>query len=261
LNRKEILERSGSPGDRLLMARVLDKIETVKKTHDIQVSDFLDPSQQALISPVLSQVPGISFLWAGGYLLSERRRLVITPDYLEPDSSDARLEVLAMTGSPKFHNLCHRDYLGAILSLGVKREKIGDLIVAGDGCQVIVDRDIAEYISTNLLKVGRAGIRVEKVSLEDLRLPEEQVREIFATVPSLRLDAVAAAGFGVSRTKIAAEIAAEKARVNWHVVTDSSYPVGEGDRISIRGRGRMEIDRVKGETKKGRLSLVLRRFY
>ncbi|MHB9094738.1 MAG: photosystem II S4 domain protein [Eubacteriales bacterium] len=260
LDRKEILERAGTPEDRILMARVLDKTESVKKFHYTAVSEFYDPYQQNLISPVLSKVPGISFVWDGGYPGAERKRLVIHPDYMTAGESDSELMVLSISGNLKFQGLSHRDFLGAVLGLGIKREKVGDIIVNEGGCQVVVDRSIGDYITENLTKVHRVSVKVEKIAPETIEVPAEKVKEIFATVPSLRLDAVAAAGFGVSRTKIASVIAAENVKVNWAVTTNLAHGVKEGDIISIRGRGRTEITSVRGETKKGRISIVLKRY-
>lgn len=260
LDRRDLLDRAKSPEERTLIARVIDRIETVLKNHEAAVTEFYDPAQQNLISPVLIKVPGISFIWAGGYDLAERKRLVFCPEYLDVNGIADNIGVLTVTGNLKFQSLSHRDFLGAILGLGIKREKIGDLIVTIDGCQVIVDLAVAEYMKANLTKVHRVGVKVAMATPEELLLSPEETIEVFATVASLRLDAVAAAGYGVSRTKVAGDIAAEKAKVNWAVVTDCAFAVKEGDTISLRGRGRVEVVRIKGETKKGRISLVLKRF-
>lgn len=260
MNRKVLLERVKNPDDRVVLAKVLDKIEIAEKAHTVELTGFLDPYQQSIITPVLDRAPGISFIWDGGFEAAERRRLVVFPEYMDDSEIDEEICFLEIKGNLKFQSLSHRDYLGSILGLGIKREKIGDLIIASEGCQVIVDRGIASYISANLTKVHKIGVKVREVEAGMLKLPEEEVREIFATVASLRLDAVAAAGFGVSRSKITAEIFGEKVRVNWSTAKDCSYGVSEGDMISIRGRGRVEIQTVKGETKKGRIALLLKKY-
>jgi len=259
LDRKVILERARNPEDRILLAKIIEKIGSSIKYHEISVTDFFDPYQQNLINPVL-KTPGISFIWDGGYSGAERRRLVVFPDYLIPGDVDSRIRILAVKCSTRFQKLSHRDFLGSILGLGIKRGKVGDIIVTPDGCQVITDQDISGYIMENLTKVHRVGVKVEEVMRDELQLPDEKVREINAAVSSLRLDAVAAAGYGTSRSKMVLEILAEKVKVNWSVVSDSSYGVKEGDIISIRGRGRVELDKVKGETKKGRILLILKRY-
>jgi len=259
-NRKLTLEMAANTEDWILIARLLDIIESVKRFSDSLVTDFYDPYRQQMLSPVLTRSPEISFLWTGGYEQAERRRLLICPEYMDPKEQDGQLGVLSVTGNFRFQKLTHRDFLGAVLGLGIKREKVGDLIIVPEGCQVVVDRTVAGYIARNLTKVHRSGVQVQEVGPECILLPREDVKEVLATVPSMRLDAVAAAGYGVSRSKMVDEIRAEKVRVNWLIVTDCSRRVEEGDKIAVRGRGRVEVAGIKGSTKKGRVSLVLRRY-
>jgi len=132
MDRKKLLERVQSPDDRRFVARVLDKITLALKNHQTVVTDFCDPYQQNLISPAL-RVPGISFIWSGGYEAAERQRLIIGPEYLDIQEVDNALALLAVTGNLKYQNLTHRDFLGSILGLGIKREKVGDIIVNDQG--------------------------------------------------------------------------------------------------------------------------------
>lgn len=259
MDKKELLERVQSQEDRRFIARVLDKLALVLKNHETVVTDFYDPHQQHLISPAL-RVPGISFIWEGGFERAERQRLVIGPEYLDIQEADRHLVLLSVTGNLKYQDLSHRDFLGSILALGIKREKVGDIIVNEQGCQVIVDEGIADYFINNLSKISRVRVKVERADLETIEAPSENTKAVNATVSSLRLDAVSAAGYGVSRTKMAGDIAAEKVKVNWNMVSDPSYNLKEGDIISVRGRGRAKLATVKGETKKGRVSLVLHRY-
>ena len=119
---------------------------------------------------------------------------------------------------------------------------------------------MVNYISQNLTEVGQATISVESVTLDDLPAKEEKVKEIRATVASLRLDSVAASGFGTSRTRMSEDIAAAKVKINWQEAKSSSQSVKVGDIISMRGRGRVEVVEIPGQTKKGRYSILLRRF-
>lgn len=260
MDRNQLLERVQSPEDRRLMAKVLDKIAIILKNHETMVTDFYDPYQQNLLSPVL-RVPGISFMSSGGYEDAERQRFVIGPEYLDMQEVDNSLALLVVSGNMKYQNLTHRDFMGSILGLGIKREKIGDIIVNDNGCQVIVDESISGYIMNNLTKVHRVSVKVERAAFETLHVSEKKTKDISTTVPSLRIDAIAAAGYGVSRTKMAVDISAGKVKVNWNTVSDPSFNVKEGDKISIRGRGRVEVHTVKGETKKGRLAVTLKRYH
>lgn len=258
MNRKQILERISIPEDRILTAKFLDMIKTAGEFFHPEVSDFLDPYQQTILLPVLEHAPGISFIMTGGYPGAERKKVVICPDYLDPSEEDAMLSVLNIAGLFKFQKVSHRDFLGSILGLGIRREKIGDLLVQDDCCQAVVDREIAGYISHNLQKVHRISVTIEEKSTKELILPAEEFREISATVSSLRLDAVAAAGFGISRSKMSELISGEKVKVNWLTVKDGSAAVKQGDVISVRGKGRVEVTEIRGQTRKGRISVLLK---
>lgn len=260
MDRKQILDRLKNPADKILVARLCDKIECASKFHQVEVTDFFDPYQQTVITPVLEKTPGISFIMAGGYSYAERRRAVLCPDYLSAENEDDMIEVLGISGNFKFQHVTHRDYLGSILGLGIKREKIGDLLVLESGCQVILDREIAEYVKNHLTKVHRVRVSVREIAKENMIIPEQDGKELSVTVSSLRLDAVAAVGFGLSRTKMSEEIQGEKVKVNWVTVSDCSFDVKEGDTLSIRGKGRVEVLEVRGETKKGRVSIILKRY-
>ena len=127
------------------------------------------------------------------------------------------------------------------------------------GAQVILAKEIEEYVLTHLSQVGAVPVAAAPIDPEQLNVQPQRVKEVKTTVASLRLDAVAGAGFGVSRTKMVREIKAERVKVNWKVVSAPDYQVGFGDTISMRGRGRVVVSEIKGTTKKGRLSLVLQR--
>ncbi|MPM83120.1 hypothetical protein SDC9_130183 [bioreactor metagenome] len=110
------------------------------------------------------------------------------------------------------------------------------------------------------MSIGAAPVSASFAALNDIPPREERVKEIKTTVPSLRLDVVAAAGYGVSRTRMSDEIAADKIKVNWQGAKNSSQPIKAGDIISMRGRGRVEVCEIIGQTKKGRISILLKRF-
>ena len=149
--------------------------------------------------------------------------------------------------------------LGSLIGLGLKRGKIGDLLLSTDEAQVVVAAEVAEYILTNLNKVGSVPVAVAAIDPEQLNTPVERVKEIKSTVASPRLDAVAGLGFGVSRSRMAREIKMGKVKVNWQVAMDPDHKVDAGDVLSIRGRGRVVVDEIGGETRKGRLFVKLKR--
>lgn len=260
LDREKLLARCKNGEERALLARVIDRAETVSRSGLNQVTDFYDPYHTGLIISMVMAVPGLAATPDGGYPGAERVRVAVHPADIQPVVEDYDFEFISIEGNFKMARVTHRDFLGSLLGLGIRREKFGDVIVVGEGARVVVAGEVAPYIRANLNKVGRVTVSVGEIYGEDLQPPEHSFKEIRATVPSMRLDAVAAAGFGTSRSKIVPEIEAERLSVNWRVCPDPSTPVREGDTLSARGRGRVAIAEVKGPLKSGRIGILLKKF-
>ncbi|AQS58334.1 RNA-binding protein [Desulforamulus ferrireducens] len=260
LNRQALLNHLRDPEEKALLAKVLDGVDKVLRHHRPLVTNFYDPYHTGLIISLLERFPDLDFATFGGYDTAERVRIAIFPNYLEEAAVDFGISLLAVEGNFKMVKVNHRDFLGSLLGLGIKRELIGDLLVNESGCQVATTQEVVPYLTANLTKVHRVKVEVREIDLSELILPELKIKEINTTVASLRLDAIAAAGFGTSRSRIAREILSEKLSVNWHVCSELAAPVKEGDMLSLRGRGRVEVAEIKGNTRSGRISVVLRRY-
>ncbi|HOJ77671.1 MAG TPA: YlmH/Sll1252 family protein [Bacillota bacterium] len=254
---------TSSPGNeiKLLLAKINDLAEQSLRDQTPKWTDFLDPNEREQAEAVLRAMVGVRFSAYGGYQQSERRRLVIYPDYYLNEMIEPELSFIEVVpnrlGNEPASPLSHRDYLGAILGLGINRSKIGDLLVSDNGCQFILVPELQEFIEINLEKVANYKVTLKVIDSEQLNLPERRTKEIKTTVASLRLDALAALGFGDSRTKMSREIKAEKVKVNWKTVKSPDLQLNPGDIISIRGRGRVEFREVTGKSKKGRIGIVL----
>jgi len=147
-----------------------------------------------------------------------------------------------------------------MLGTGIVREKVGDIIVLGErGAQAIVVPELADFLCANLLQVRSVPVKTSPIPLTELKVRPPQKKEINTVEASLRLDAIASAGFGVSRSKMAEAISAGDVRVNWKDISQSSYNVKTGDLISFRGKGRLEVGEVT-VTKKERYRVHLTRF-
>lgn len=260
IKRDALIGHVRDQAERAMLAQVLDQVELVQRHHRTVLTNFQDPYHTGLIISMLERIPDIDFASGGGYPVAERARVAIFPDYLAESDIDFELVLLAVEGNFKMAKVTHRDFLGSILGLGIKREVIGDVLVTEKGCQVVAARDVAPYLMANLIKVHRVGVTVRVVEESEWKMPEETVKEIKSTVASLRLDAVAAVGFGTSRSRIAREITAERLNLNWHPCSNLSASVKPGDILSIRGRGRVEVIEVKENTKSGRIGIVIKRF-
>ncbi len=260
MNRREILDGFSDQADRQLAARVLDRISQVQKSYEIVFTHFLDPHQQRVAQQIVRSFVDLEYQCFGGYEVAERCLLAIFPDYMDVNEAAFPLQLLKISGNMTYHKVNHRDYLGGILGLGITREMMGDLLVMDEGCQVIVKQEVADYIYSNLEQVGRVNVAVERREMNELILPSFETKVIRTTVSSLRLDAVASAGFALSRTKVVPLIKGEKVRLNWETKRDPAATIQEGDVISIKGKGRIKVEEVGGETRKDRLFLCLKRF-
>ena len=150
----------------------------------------------------------------------------------------------------------HGNYLGAVLNQGITREKIGDLFVSGTGCFLIADFYAAKYLLNNLDKVGKEKVSVERVDFSDVTRDEEPWEEKTFTVASLRIDAVIKEALNISRKDAEDLIYKNKVKLGWKPVREKSQTVSGDELISVRGRGRIKLLDILGETKKGKLRIL-----
>lgn len=200
---------------------------------------------------------GVAAQVYGGYEGAERMMLGFTPPYIsEPmESDDFPIIPLAVTYNGRFsRQLAHRDFLGAILGLGLERSNIGDIRLTESGAVVYVASGIAYYITENLLEVGRTTVTVARHSQQ--QNIEATGTEKRITVASLRLDAVISVAFNLSRGKAATLIESEKVFVNW-AIAKKTLQLSEGDIVTIRGTGRIRLDTISGPTKKDRVAVMI----
>lgn len=258
-DREKILRYFRSSGDGELASRLLDLVEFSVRYNRYKVSEFLDPHGLNIAETIAANYAGIEIIGNGGYSGAERVKAAFV-DKEFPGTIDYGLSALSISWDSRYYHITHRDVLGAILASGVKREVIGDIVMSSDGCIVITDNSLKQYILQNTVKIGAAPTSISEIALDEIPAREERVKEIRTTVPSLRLDVIAASGFGVSRSKMADEISFEKVKVNWQNAKNSAQSIKVGDIISMRGRGRVEVCEIVGQTKKARTSIILKRF-
>ncbi len=260
MDKNELLKMVSKIEDRVLVSRLLDKVEQCRYSSFVY-SDFLSPYEMAIVRRVLDKAGGVFYTFTGGYDGAERVTAVMSSDFIEQEESlnSAPLSILRMTPAAD-KPLSHRDYLGSLLGLGVKREKIGDILVYENYADVFLIDKIAEYISYNLDRIGNTKVQCELLQIYQYTAPAKKEKIITATVASLRADSVAASGFSVSRTKVLEYFKAQRVNVNWEVVQNPSKQLSEGDVISIRGKGRIVLEKVGGTTKKDRINIMIKRF-
>lgn len=261
VNKDAILKKISGIEDKLLVSKGLDKALRADKSKEVSFTDFLDPHQRSILEKAFSGYDEIDCNFYGGYDDAERVVAFFYPDFMYGDEEqyfDYPFKILNIAPNSR-DSLTHRDYLGALMGLGIKREKIGDILVRDDSCNIIVFDDIADYIKFNLNKVGSSKVEIDLKDIDELEVPDPKTKTINTTVASLRLDCVSSAGFGVSRSKIVDYIKAEKVSLNWEVISSLTRLVQEGDTISMRGKGRVVLEQVGKTTKKGRISVVMKK--
>jgi photosystem II S4 domain protein len=246
--------------NREALARVIDLAEQAIKTWEVVVTDFLSPPELGEAAQVFSRLTDVHLISAGGYPQAERQRFAISKTELPLDISQVELASLEIAGNFLFDPASHRDFLGALLGTGIVREKIGDLILLGErGAQAIVAPEFVEFLEMNLTQVRSVPVKTRRIELDELKIREPKKKEITTVEASMRLDAIASAGFGMSRSKMADLISGGDVRVNWKETASPSYTVKVGDLIAIRGKGRVEVGEIM-LTKKDRYRVQLTRF-
>ena len=257
LPREELLKRVENREE---IARIIDQAEQAIKTWEIILTDFIAPPVMIEVQEIFNNLTEIDILAWGGYPQAERQRLGISRPDIPLDKSHIELAALDIAGNFLFDTATHRDFLGAILGTGIVREKIGDIIVLGErGAQVIVIPEMISFLETNLTQVRSVPVKTRQIEWSELKVRPPQKKEMTTVEASMRLDAIASAGFGLSRSKMASAIASGDVRVNWKEVTQASYNLKAGDLISVRGKGRLEIGDIS-VTKKQRYRINLVRY-
>lgn len=261
MDKKQLLRGlAAAPEDELLLSHALDQLRLCQRRSIPTHTGFLSPAQWTAVAQLTGQVGG-TLRTVGGYPEAERRRCLFLPDYLPPECVE-EAEYVAALRLRWYHGgaLSHRDLLGSLMGLGLKREALGDLLVGEESCDLLLLPELAPFVTDNLERAGREALRIEAVGLDSLHFPAVKVKAIRASVASLRLDAVAAACFGLSRAKLSELIRAGKVAVNHRSVQRPDLMMSAGDLISCRGEGKARLAQVGEPTRKGRISVELERF-
>lgn len=247
------------PEDRLLLARVLDKYEQMERRGIPTATGFLSPREQQLAA-VLLNTAGIrtGYAFDGGYEGAERRLLAFLPDWAEDASGELAFLRAGFRGADS--TLTHRDILGSLMGLGITREKLGDILIAGHSADVVVSPALAEFLLREWDSAGRVRLAVSRIGREELTVPEVEVTQVRDTVPSLRLDAVVSAAFSMSRGRAGELIAAGKVNLDHIPCEKPDRQVPEGAVITARGFGKARLAQVGGLTRKGRIGIVIEKY-
>ena len=260
MDRKNIEKIAHSSEDRLLLAKLWDKIHAGLRKNIPANTCFLSPRELEMAKFLFGEPEGLYAF--GGYEEAERKMLIFLPEYLEEsalyeeDSPCICLRAEFYEGnSPS-----HRDFLGALMGAGIGRETVGDICVGKGSCDFFVTAEIAPYILQNFTSAGRTKLRLTQISLSEASIPEPEAKEIRDTLASLRLDSVISSGFRIGRSLAAQYVTTGKAAIDGLPCEKPDKTVAEGMKISVRGLGKIKLQAVNGKTKKDRISVVIHRY-
>ena len=242
--------------DKILLATVQDKIDQFYKTCIPTNTGFLDIRQRNLVASYCKKIKGLNYKFYGGYEEAERCICVIsTEKEFEPEQLNA---LRIITSGSK--TLSHRDYMGSILGLGVKRELIGDILVHSEGADIIILKELANFFVCNYEKAGSIPIKVEIISIKALKTSEENVEEIRLSVSSLRLDNMISSVFKLSRSNAALAINGGLVYINGQQVIKPDKPLHKGDKLVLRGKGKAILQDILGSTKKDKTVILIKKY-
>lgn len=275
----------------LFLKSVEEKYEKFCDYYTIMHSDFLSLEQQSMLSGFLRTHCEEGVYLFGGYGDAERRQVIFLPDYCgvpekvnafshfsnEKDKSSAITQALLeyFSENPDDCPIClldvsippaehrtlgHRDYLGALTGEGIRREKIGDIIVGEKGAQIIVAAELGDYLVNNFHHVGAVSIRAKKVSVFALNNLKSETKSLKFTVSSPRLDNITAGIFGISRKDATESISRGKVFVNGRETTKPDFTLKGGEKIVLRGKGKAIYNGISGESKKGKLYVNIEKY-
>ena len=246
--------------DEFFIKRIRELANLSYQRDIVTFSDFLNLNEQNIVNDRKNQIPGVVIECFGGYSQAERQMMAFHSDALaftwEYPIDCIRLEPKAVKFSEE---LTHRDYLGAVLNLGIERSVIGDILIQDKIAWMFCHNKIADYIIDNLDKIRHTSVLIEKVDNPE-HIPEPSFQLITGTCSSVRLDALIALAFQTSRSSMVSFIEGGQVFVNGKLITSNGYEPKEGDIISVRKKGRFRYEGVSRQTKKGRNSVKLLRY-
>ena len=267
MDKRLILNKYSKPEEKLLISKMIDKIELTTNKNKIQNTDFLDIYQSHLLENILKQEKVENYIINGGISDSERNIIVFFPEKLSEIVNTNTSKILPIKciriklSKEMYGKYTHRDYLGGIIKLGVKREKIGDILVFEDGADIVILNEISKFLLSNLNSLTRFGkANIELINISKIRNKDIKKEKFNIIVPSMRLDCIVAEILNTSRGKAEEIISDGRIFINFENVEKQTKQIKENDIITVRGKGRFEIESIDGATKNNRIKLTVNKF-
>lgn len=260
INKSGYLDHIQDDEQIITMRNILDKVERVLDYHDDEYTDFLNPYQRYLCYSFLNRFSQIDYFEEGGFKEAERKVIILHQNYKDRSEVSNPIKAICISFKSSSDKINHRDILGSILGLGIKREKIGDILIHENYTQVILLKDTFDFVRYNLKTISKWDVIVNEIDLSDIKQGVGDWVDVFAVVSSLRLDTIISSVLNFSRSKSANIIKGEKVKVNWKPLIQNSFELREGDIFSVRGEGKFKLEKIVGSTKRGRIKVIIRKY-
>lgn len=245
--------------DEQFVTQLEDALWRVETRWQDEVTDFVPRVLARKVEPLLNASAVTWSMW-GGWNDAERVRIAMSMMEDAITEASFQLQLVRASGNMNFVQPTHRDYLGALMSLGFVREKIGDVIVREDGCDFFIVKELVPYVCQSGLRVRHVPLTFTPMALSDWQPPLQRTKEKQVFLNSLRLDAVVAHGFDISRAEAAKRINAGDVTLSYREATNVSETVAEDDLIAVRRLGKLRVGEILGTSKKGKKRLLLHKY-
>lgn len=266
MNNQELLKDYKRQEDKILLAQILDKIKFCTARQKIEFTDFLDMYQISCVENFLKRINYKNYIFYGGFPDAERKILIVYPEKFTTQMLEKnynKILNIVRIELPEEDNgkFTHRNYLGGIVKLGLKREKVGDILVFENGADIITINEFSNTLKTELSSLTRfQNSNITVTDLKELRKQEIRIEEVKIIVPSLRLDNIVSDLAKTSRSKAVQIIESERVFVNGKNEIKHSKQIKQNDVITIRGKGRFVIKDFTGTTRSGRTVILVEKY-
>lgn len=244
--------------DNLLISRLSDIVELCEHRNIPKFTFFLDEGQRTLSDEYLKSIKASNYSFYGGYDGAKRTVLGIFPSFMEVDTNDFPFKIIKFSYR-KMDKLQHRDFLGALMSLKIKREVLGDILVDEGAAIAFIYNTAVDAILDECTKIGSVGVKTSIIDEVEF-IPNEEFSEISGTVSSLRIDSVLSFSTKQSREKAALFVKSVGVDINYKKIYSPDTHINAGDIFSARGYGKFILDNINGITKKGRIHISVKKY-
>lgn len=256
MEKKEFIKFFNSDKDEFI-GLIYDKIQFSLRTNkNSSVNEFLAPNLWRKLDCLKNKL-GINIAYWSPFEHSEKKFPIFYTEYIYDDFP---IDILVLKNKSKFSNLEHRDYLGTLMSLGIKREKLGDLIIMDNLCYVPIINDITMYVMSNLDMVKNSPCEVESYNYSEIEFPKVQFKKLNLITTTMRLDAVVSSITHESRNSSVSLIEKGKVLLDYEDVREKNKLVKENQIITIRGYGKYKIEGTTGVTGRDRIKYTVLQF-